>query len=50
MKAQPSKLLDSQNSDKVAGIWRNAYYLSTSIDETGVRKQPAKSMSNVEFP
>lgn len=46
----PSKLLDSSNSEKVAGVWRNAYYLSTSIEETNIRKQPAKSMSNVEFP
>lgn len=50
LKSQPSKLLESQNSEKVAGIWRNAYYLSTSIEETNIRKQPAKSMSNVEFP
>jgi len=50
MKSQPSKLLDSQNSEKVAGIWRNAYYLSTSIDETAIRKQPTKSLTSVEFP
>ena len=34
----------------MAGIWRNAYFLSTNIDETDVRKQAAKSMANVEFP
>lgn len=37
MKLQPSKLLDPVNNSTVAGIWRNAYYLSTSIDETNVR-------------
>ncbi len=34
----------------MAGIWRNAYYLSTSIEENNIRKYPAKSMSTLEFP
>lgn len=50
VKSQPSKLLDTQNNYGVGGIWRNAYYLSTSIEETNIRKQPAKSMSQIEFP
>jgi hypothetical protein len=45
MKGQPTKLIDTQNSQNVAGIWRNAYYLSTSIEENNIRKMPAKSMS-----
>ena len=50
MKAQPTKLVDSSNSQNVAGIWRNAYYLSTSVEENNIRKMPAKSMSQLEFP
>ena len=50
VKNQPTKLIDPSNSSNVAGIWRNAYYLSTTIEENNIRKYPAKSMSQLEFP
>jgi hypothetical protein len=50
LKGQPTKLIDTNNSQNVAGIWRNAYFLSTTIEENTVRKMPAKSMSQLEFP
>ena len=50
LKNQPNRLLDPQNSNQTAGLWRNAFYLSTSIDDANVRKMPPKSVSEIQSP
>jgi len=46
LKNQPNKLIDPNYSGNSAGLWRNAYYLSTSIEDANLRKMAPTTMNS----